>query len=249
MTKRAGMRANILLRGSLALGLISGCGMDVDQDVPVEGESGLDQGDPDRAPVGVGEVDQSLTTVTGADFEGYSVGPLGSPWQVSRSLTTQANVESTSDHGKVLQFRGSSAAGDFLIARLTTSVSADMVASIDVKPDSGSSFIWSVHTPRYKSRIRVERWPGSGQLIANAPGSGGDVDCGSLPAGEWSQVRLVVHTSPSVTFDVLLDGIPTACQDIETSLSPGFTLVQLYDSSSQGWGGNVRFDNVTVLTP
>jgi len=250
MTMLAGMRANTLLRGSLTLCLAAACGMDVDQDMPVEDETGQDEvGSPGDTPVGVGQVEQSLTTVTGEDFEEYAAGPLGAPWQVSRSLSAQANIESTSDHGNVLLVRGSTAAGDFLLARLDTSAPSDVVASVDVKPDSGSSFIWSMHTPRYKSRIRLERLPDSGRLIAAAPGSGGDVDCGSLPAGQWSQLGLAIHTSPSVTFDVLLDGNPTPCQDIEANLTPPFTLVQIYDSTSQGWGGDVRFDNVTVLAP
>ncbi len=237
MTMLAGMRVNTLLRGSLTLCLAAGCGMDVDE-----------TSSPADVPPGVGEVEQSLTTVTGVDFEDYDAGPLGAPWQVARSLDTQASIERTSDHGNVLFVQGSAAAGDFVLARLDTSTPSDLVASVDVKPDSDSSFIWSIHTPRYKSRIRLQRWPGSARLVATAPGSG-DADCGSLPAGQWSNLSLIVHTNPSVTFDVLLDGNPTPCQDIEANLTPPFTLVQLNDFSAEGWGGNVRFDNVRVLAP
>lgn len=62
-------------------------------------------------------------------------------------------------------------------------------------------------------------------------------------------MTLKVHTrSIPHTFDVLINGMPTACIGAETGLSPPFTDVSVMDASNEGWAGDVRFDNIKVTS-
>jgi len=77
----------------------------------------------------------------------------------------------------------------------------------------------------------------------------GSTSCGALASGAWSRVTLVVHTTQLPhRFDVLINGVATACSGITTNLSPPFNSVSVMDASNEGWGGSVRFDNVMVST-
>ena len=278
MTKRVVLRGSTWLGGLVALLLAGGCGMQAEQEMALDepgtdeaipdqpGSARPDQGNPDEsgaqegaAPDDTaegtnesGSVEEDLNSVMSEDFEGYARGALASPWSVSRSLTSSASIESTSDHGNVFLLQGSPTSGDFLQAILDMSVPSDVVASVDINPDSGAAFFWSVHgtgVSTYKRRIRLQRWPDTTRLVATASPSG-DTDCGSLPSGAWSKVTLAVHTAttPS-TFDVLINGQATACTGLKAYVTKPFNMVQVMDSSSDGWGGDVRFDNISVSAP
>jgi hypothetical protein len=63
-------------------------------------------------------------------------------------------------------------------------------------------------------------------------------------------VTLTVHaTAWPHTFDVRINGAPTACTGIETGLSPPFNAVSVMDASNEGWGGSVLLDAIAVTTP
>jgi hypothetical protein len=275
MTNRAVRGVATTLLGSpLALWLAAGCGMGMDDEMEEgavvdesqpdgagPGEDAPDQDVPDQdvgdegAGDETGDIEQGLTTLMGVNFESYAVGSLSSPWSQmpAASLTdSRAVIQSTSDHGKVLAIEGSAAMGDYLTAKLDMSISTDIVASVDVNPDSSGAFVWSVHGQggsTYKRRVRLQRWPGSTRLIATASPAG-DRDCGSLASARWTKLTLVIHTQtvPS-TFDVLIDGNRTACTGLQTSVTPPFTSVQIMDASNSGWGGRVRFDNIQLARP
>jgi len=209
-------------------------------------EPGMDE--PDRT----GDIEQELTTVMGVDFEDYGRGALASPWSVGASLTSRASIETTSDHGNVVLLHGSPSSGDFLLARLDTSVPSDVSASVDVNPDPGATFIWSVNgqgVSSYKRRIRLQRAPDSSRLVASASPSGA-TDCGALSSSTWTTITLIVHTAqaPS-TFDVLINGSATACSGLAAYVTKPFNMVEILDSSSDRWGGDVRFDNIVLATP
>ena len=251
MSNRAVMRGSAWLGVPLAISLAAaGCAMEMDAgDEPLPGDqAGIDQATPESTgdevagedeevapdepgtPEEVGDTEQEATTVMGVDFEDYAAGPLGAPWQVSRSLTGQATIENAGGHGQAIHIHGSPASGDFVLARLSMSVPSDLVASVDVNPADGAAFVWTVHgtgVSLYKRRIRLERSAGTERLIASAPPSG-DTDCGAaLPSGTWSTLTLVVHTAqqPS-TFDVLVDGNATECSGLAAYVTKPFNMLE-----------------------
>jgi len=270
--KRAVTRGVTCFGAPLALILAAGCGMDAEEGMTMDDDPGLDQANPDgseegltgesgapaEAPpeevgdTGQDDVGEDVDAVMGLSFEDYDIGPVASPWSIGRSLTTRASIERTSDHGNVFLLQGSPTSGDFLLASLDMQVPSDVEASVDIKPSGNAAFVWSVNgtgVSTYKRRIRLQRWVGSNRLIASASPSG-DTDCGSMPADAWTKLTMVVHTAttPS-TFDVLINGNPTACTNLQAYVTKPFNMVQIMDSSSLNWGGNVRFDNIVVSAP
>lgn len=258
MTKSAVNRRTTWLGGPLALLLVAGCAMEADEDMTPDTDPGADETSPEEGTPGesgseeTSDVEQGLTTLMTVNFENYNVGALSSPWSVAGSLNARASIESTSDHGKVLLMQGSPTLGDFLMGRLDISIPSDVAFSADVKPDSGAAIVWSIHgqgVSSYKRRIRLMRWPNSTRLIANASPSG-DRDCGSLPSNAWTRVTVVIHTgATSSTYDVLLNGSATPCRGLQAAVTQPFNMLQVMDSSSDGWGGKVRFDNFVLARP
>jgi hypothetical protein len=93
----------------------------------------------------------------------------------------------------------------------------------------------------------LQQAPGTTTLVASTVLSG-NTSCGTLPPGVWSTVTLVVN-SVSRTFDVLIDGAPTACTGVAGGIQPPFTGISVMDASNDGWGGIVGFDNIDITTP
>jgi len=201
----------------------------------------------------LGQVEQSATTVAAADFESSSPGALGSPWTITTAGGSSATVVASAGHGNVFRLRGSKVLGGYLIASLRLSSSSTEIASqADLAADGGAAFVWSLHgagSSIGRRRIRLQQAPGTTTLVASTVPAG-NVACASVPAGAWSTVTLRVHAAAwPHTFDVLVNGRATACTGLETGLGPPFNAVSLMDASNQGWGGDVRLDNVRVTTP
>lgn len=200
------------------------------------------------------------SSVLGVDFESYALGPLGAPWSVSfntgpdgASTARIVSIAAQSPvHGKVLLLNGKTSPA-YLIASLPLSASApDISVAFDVEPASGASFVWGFHGAGGSigsRRIRLQRGPGSTMLVAQTVPSG-TTNCGALASNAWSKVVLTVHTQlfPH-TFDVAINGVPTACKGTPANLSPPFSQVSIMDASNEGWGGKVWFDNISVTTP
>ena len=190
------------------------------------------------------------TTILSEHFEDDPLGPLGPEWSVmpEGSQSTVA-VTDTTDHGHVLRLRGSPA-GDYLIASRAFSSTATLITvNVDIKPNAGASFIWSLHgagTSIGRRRIRLQRAPGSEVLVAQTVPSG-STNCGTLPSGVWSTVTLRLD-AVARRFDVLIDGAPT-CTGVSAGLQPPFNSVKVMDAGNEGWGGTVRFDNIEIATP
>jgi len=217
------------------------------EDTPAD-ETPADRSDPD----GVDETQQGLTNLLVEDFEGEA--QLTSPWSwaPAASSETRAVITTASGHGNVLRLEGSEAAGQYMIAYLPVSAPSDTVASVDVNPEDGAAFVWSLWgqgTGTYKRRVRLQRWPGSTTLVATANPSG-DTECGALPSGSWTNLTLVMHAQETPhTFDVLIDGEPTSCTGLEVTTNPPYNRVEVMDASNEGWGGNTEFDNIRVAQP
>jgi hypothetical protein len=199
----------------------------------------------------VGAATQALTTVLHEDFEDDALGPLGAPWTISSAGSSSVSIVNTTDHGHALRLQGSSAEGHFLIAsRALSSSSREINTQVDIKPSSGASFIWILNgagSSIGRRRIRLQQAPGTTTLVASTVPSG-NTNCGTLRSGAWSRVTLIVHSVPR-TFDVLINGAPTACTGVAADIQPPFNSVSVMDASNAGWGGNVLFDNIDVTTP
>ncbi len=191
------------------------------------------------------------TTVLHEDFEDDPLGALGAPWTISSAGSGSVSIVNTTDHGHVLRLLGSTAEGSFLIAsRAISSSSPDITTRVDIKPNAGASFIWTLHgagSSLGRRRIRLQRAPGSTTLVASTVPSG-NTSCGTLSSGAWSRVTLVVHTTVR-RFDVLINGARTACTGVAADIQPPFNSVSVMDASNTGWGGSVLFDNIDITAP
>jgi hypothetical protein len=244
MTKRAVDRVVALSGAPLALWLMASCAMDDDLGEPAD----------EAAPEAANEIEQGLTTLVVEDFENDGT-QLRSPWSQTPAAgftDTRAVIQSSAGHGNVLDLQGSEEYGQYLIAYLPITAPSDVVASVDINPDAGASFVWSLWgqgTGTYKRRVRLQRWPDSPALVATANPSG-DTACGSLPSGRWTNVALVMHVQRSPhTFDVLINGAPTSCTGLEVVTNPPFNRVEVMDASNESWGGDTQFDNIRVARP
>lgn len=188
-------------------------------------------------------------TVLQEDFEDDPLGALDATWTVTSAGGGSVSIVNTMDHGHVLQLRGSSALGAFLIAsRAISSSSTEITTEVDIRPNSAASLIWTLSgagSSIGRRRIRLQREPGSTTLVPNTV-PGGTTSCGTLPSGVWSRVTLKVDTVLR-TFDVLIDGALTCTGAAD--IQPPFNSVSVMDAANEGWGGNVRIDNIDVTTP
>ena len=191
------------------------------------------------------------TVVFSDNFQAAPTGPLGAPWSIAAGTgVSTAVVADTPDHGRVLNLRGSAASGDFLSAIVVFSAPATEIQySYAVNPSAGSAFVTTFRgTGGYSSRrISLQQGPNS---TLTSQSSSGSVSCGSLTPGVWSTVTLRVHATAAVhTFDVLINDAPTSCTGIITRQVSPFRSITLMDSSTEGWGGSVLFDDFLATTP
>jgi hypothetical protein len=196
---------------------------------------------------------QAATVVLHEDFEDDAIGPLGSPWTISSAGSGSVSIVNTTDHGHVLKLLGSKTEGHFLIAsRAISSSATEIITEVDIRPATNATFIWSLHGAGSSigaRRIRLQRQPGSTMLVSHTV-PGGNRNCAPLPSNVWSRVTLKVHAGALPhTFDVLINGNPTACTGLSTGLSKPFTKISVMDASNLSWGGDVRFDNIDISTP
>jgi hypothetical protein len=195
----------------------------------------------------------AATTAFSEDFENTKPGPLGAPWTITSAGASTAAVVATPDHGRVLDLRGSTASGDFLIAsRGFSSTATEIEYRVAINASAGSSFVTAFNgngAGLSGRRIRLQQTPGSSVLEAQTSISGTS-PCAVLTPGAWSTVALRVHaTAATHTFDVLVDGSPTKCTGLATGLSAPFTGLNVMDASNAGFGGSVLFDDFLVATP
>jgi hypothetical protein len=274
MTKRAVKRVIAISGAPLALWLSASCAMEGQDEQSAdtqasddeaggsadEASAGADETPADEAPAdeagpeAVDETQQGLTNLLVEDFESEG-SQLTSPWSWAPAAgETRAVVTSAAGHGNVMRLEGSEAYGQYMIAYLPLSTPApsDVVASVDVNPDPGAAFVWSLYgqgSGTYKRRVRLQRWPGSTTLVATSVPTG-DANCGPLPSGSWTNLTLVMHAQQTPhTFDVLINGEPTRCTGIEVVTNPPYNRVEIMDASNEGWGGNTEFDNIRAARP
>lgn len=148
--------------------------------------------------------------------------------------------------GAGLRIDGGSDYGSYLLATYRVS-SSQNIGELTVTPAAGASFVYVlVGSGRSYSthQLRLERRPGSNELRAAA--ATGSVECGTVASDQATQVSLVLDAA-SQTFDVLIDGVTSACTDLSTRLEPPVIGFNLMDASNQGYGGRVEFTDLTVL--
>jgi hypothetical protein len=93
-------------------------------------------------------------------------------------------------------------------------------------------------------QLRLQRVPGSDALQALAGNTA--IDCGALPSGQATPVTLSWDQS-AATFDVLIDGAPSACMDVPTRLEGPVRGVRMIDQGFVGYGGQVDFTDLALF--
>jgi hypothetical protein len=218
----------------LTLLMMAGCGPEIRAEA-----------DPDSGTL-------ARTRIEDIDFEDYPLGPLGDPWTVSPDPSAGGStidvVETGGAHGQVAEMNGDPS-GSYLFATLPiNSWSPYLEVRVRARPVGGASFIFILNGAGSSigaRRIRLQHPPGTTRLEAQTVPSG-TTYCGELLPNEWSRVSLRAHTRLR-TFDVLIDGEPTACNDIAAGISTPFTSVQVMDAGNDGWGGVVDFDDLVIV--
>jgi hypothetical protein len=193
------------------------------------------------------------TAVFSENFQAAPTGTLGSPWTVDIHGASTAVVVDTSDHGRVLNLRGSKTIPDSLVATdRFSSAATEVQFSFAVNASAGSSFQTELNgtgNSYFSRHLNLRLEPDSGTLVALTSPSG-LTDCGPLARGSWSTVTLRVHeTVLPHTFDVLINGARTSCTGIETRQAAPFTGISVIDGLDTGQGGSVLFDDFLVTTP
>ncbi len=116
------------------------------------------------------------TLVFSENFQNTPTGPLGSPWSISKAGASTAVVVDTGDHGRVLELRGSTTLGDFLIASCGFSSSRNR-NSVQRCHQRERRLVIRHRIQRCRSslgsrRVRLQRAPGSTTLVAQTVPSG-----------------------------------------------------------------------------
>jgi hypothetical protein len=183
--------------------------------------------------------------VSAADATAQEVPVLGPAIEKGGSSTVSTQ---TWANGPGLEIQGGTEAGAFVIARYdTTPRIGDLTASFTVTPTAGASFAYALRGaggPYARSLLRLERIPGSDALLAATPN--GNVACADIGSGDATAISLVVHATIPVTFDVLIDGAPTRCTRLASTVQPPFVGFVVEDAANEGYGGEVLFSEMGI---
>ena len=93
-------------------------------------------------------------------------------------------------------------------------------------------------------QLRLQRVPGSDALQALAGNTA--VDCGALPSGQATPVTLSWDES-AATFDVLIDGAPSACMGVATRMQGPVRGFRMIDQAFDGYGGQIDFTDLALF--
>jgi len=232
-------RQRMMVSIALAVAATTGCAVEV----------GDGEVDSNRELIAVTE--QPLSTALGVDFSDYALGPLGSPWSVTRSGSGTSNVVSTTDHGRALRI-AHSAERDYSLSQIALPPTAPALQfDFAVKPrSSASTFTVTLKGPKsgYKiPKFALSLVPGSNALTVTSIGAG--PSCGTLPYGRWSTVngRLVddgTGTGRRV-MNVRVNGVLSACTGVTTSLRSA-NMLQVIDNEQPSANAETLFDDFLV---
>jgi hypothetical protein len=157
----------------------------------------------------------------------------------------------TSLVGAGLQIDGGTEAASYALASYMIDTGGAMraTAKFTVNPASGASFTYALRGTGsgYSSRyLRLQRVPGSDAL--QAVSANGAVACGSLLSGRPTSVSLSFDGAAR-TFDVLIDGAPSACNRLPTRTSGPVAGFRVTDETVQGYGGHVELTSLALASP
>ena len=202
------------------------------------------------------DVDDDTTdddTVFEIDFEDYSVGALGAPWNVlsSGASTHEVAMLTKDGSGKALLQNGGNAEqvdGYALAQYQFADINGDCTISFDVKPvdnttDWGFRVLQNYSGYAFtESQIVVENGAVSAFNAATFETTSCDA---TLTGGDWTNVALVFDFAGG-TYSVEIDGTPTDCADFSMIYGDGTPLgfVQFIDFSDAGFIGDFQVDNI-----
>jgi len=255
---------------------------DVDDDTVDDDTGDDDTGDDDTGDDDTGDDDTSSTTTTTTvpttttttttptttstttttnsgpvtlfdiDFESYSLGPLGVPWEIVFQAGTSTGDVVTltkAGSGQGLEVDGGTGYGTDYWGGMYTfdDTSTDMYMAYDVRCASGAAmgfrFMQDYSGYPY-GEFTVYTDPADGSIMASNP-SGNWEDCGTLAADTWTNIEFDVDFNGG-SYDVVLDGSPVgACTGLSLDWGDGtpFGYFMVADFSDDGFGGICDYDN------
>jgi hypothetical protein len=184
----------------------------------------------------------SCATTMDSPAEREDVAALSGP-TIYHAGSSTAHVLQTTSAGVGLEIDGGTEYGSYALAMYSgAQLSGDVTADVTITAAPGAAFSYILRgsgTGYGGKQLRLERLPGSTRLRA-----AGTVDCGTLASGRAVQVTLAI--SPAAhQFDVLIDGAPTACTNVPTTLAAPIVGFNLMDASNTGYGGVVRYESAS----
>jgi len=127
------------------------------------------------------------------------------------------------------------------------SSAATVTAELTVNPAPNASFQYYLlgsGNSYATSKLRIQRVFGSDALQALA--TTGTFDCGALPSNQPTPVTLSFDRA-AATFDVLIDGAPSACMDLPTRLQGPIKASRVTDAGYLDQGGRIEFTDVSLF--
>ncbi|MCC6159033.1 MAG: hypothetical protein IT350_13370 [Deltaproteobacteria bacterium] len=231
-------------------------------DDDVSDDDADDDTDDDTGDDDTGTTTTTVTTTTTTttipdlyfdDFESYApdAAPT-SPWviQVNGATTITVADEIAKDgEGQFLKYVAGADSGDFGNASTYINIADDAVYSFDVYRLAGASLEMriSYHDGFWLDEVIVGFAGATNKLQAWDSSVPGWLECDTVSYDEWQRVEVVYYWYMG-KFDVYLDGVLTACDDVPLNHDDEqpLTLVQFLDFTSAGYGGTAYLDNVGI---
>jgi hypothetical protein len=245
-----GLEAAFIAMLCVFLGLLSvgcSCGDDDDDD---SGSPPDDDVDDDMDDDADDDVDETIFEI---DFEAYSNGVLPSDWLVTEygvSTVEVGDIPTKDGSGKGMHQVGGSLPGisSFVLATRTfPETDEDMWLTFEVwvednDVDAGFRVMQDYGGyPLTETQLLIN----DGVLKALDYSDFTYVECGNMPAADWTELAFFVDFDGG-TYDVDLDGADTDCEGLPLAMGDGNPLAyfQVIDWSDNGYGGTFYVDNL-----
>jgi hypothetical protein len=191
--------------------------------------------------------DDDGTEIFSISFDNYAVGDLPSPWGVDEPGASYFTViaDPTARAGNVLEMSGDTGLDARASAEYPFSHTQGMLdVSVDTYSLGGSALFFTLFNAA-DSVVEIWREPNAKELMAWSSSKSEILDCTTLEDNVWYNITLLVDMN-AWTFDVLVDGGSTSCNDITLYEDTPREIVnfQLWDGASEGYGGIVYYDNI-----
>jgi len=226
-----------------------------DDDTDDDDTTDDDTTDDDTTDDDTGDDDTTPGVIWSDDFEDYT--PLGHPgglWYIAPCGAVVETVDANGQPTLALE------AGDppyksncdgFVQFRTVISPLAGLVLEADVRlADYRSSRLWcSLQDEKNDETIKLRFTATAGEVVAwlyNEADPHHDwLRCGQFATDQWRTVAVAIdHTTP--TYDILLDGEPSACVDLPLTIALDGKFRAVHYSNVGDFNGSLMFDNFVL---